>query len=114
GDGSLGVVGSGSYEAEWVRNDNGLFADQVTAVEQAYLTAIDWADVDGDGKMDAAVGRYELALHVDRNEGTPSFTPIYDSGDGASAPRYKTVAWGDVDATGGAPLAGGRRSSVRR
>jgi len=107
GDGDLDVVANGAYEGEWMRNDNGLWDEQTTAVEQAYLTEMDWADVDGDGKMDAAVARYELSMHVDQNNGTPTFTTIYDSGDGTAnpPPRYQSVTWGDVDEVGGLDLA---------
>ena len=78
--------------------------------------AIAWADYDGDGDPDLAVGNWNQPVRVYRNDGGPqtgggALTLIWSSAESANT---AALAWGDFDGDGLPDLAVGNRGQPNR
>ena len=102
-DGDLDVVASGAYISYLWTNDNGLFGGQVDGqpLGQELIVDTDWADLDGDGVLDAAVCKYDLPDQVARVEvgGAEGLTLTTWWNDQESL-RHRRLAFADVDDDG--------------
>jgi len=102
------AVGNGGFGYEepnylYVNNGDGTFT-QVAAFGALDTASVAWADANGDGLLDLAVGNWNAGqsyLYVNNGDGTFTARPAFGSRD------TNTVAWGDFDLDGDMDLAVG-------
>ena len=108
------VLAASSYSCGQVRADDEPFTLIWSSIETDDVYDVAWADVDGDGDLDLAVGGYSSQVSVYRNDGvlagSPQMTLAWTSDESATT---HSLAWGDVDGDGDLDLAVGNTGPNR-
>ncbi len=111
GDGDLDAfIGESSGNINYYENDgNGNFTSITGAgnpfdgVDVGSDSTVAFADIDGDGDLDAFIGEWNGNINYYENDGSGNFTEITDAGnpfDGVSLPYASALAFADIDGDG--------------
>ncbi|MCK5374650.1 MAG: VCBS repeat-containing protein, partial [Alphaproteobacteria bacterium] len=111
GDGDLDAfIGEGDGNINYYENDGAGNFTEITGagnpfdgVDVGYYSAPSFADIDGDGDLDAFIGESDGNINYYQNDGAGNFTSITGAGnpfDGVDVGSYSTPTFADINGDG--------------